>query len=127
MLLNVDEMKSNIYIYVCICNYKFVKLLLRPAAGEVMQRSYGVWHTLCYPSVVTSQEEAVNVCRKSGYANGIIDYEYQIFDQPVVPSRDDFYMIRLNPSTWITMRDNKPLITLVRPERSCYRLFVKCN
>ncbi|XP_036149068.1 serine protease nudel [Monomorium pharaonis] len=99
----------------------------RSAAGEVVQRSYGVWHTLCYPSVVTSGEEAVNVCRKSGYADGIIDYEFQIFDEPVVPSRDDFYMIRLNSDTWLTMRDDKPLITLVQPDKPCYRLFVKCK
>lgn len=102
-------------------------MFLRPAAGEVVQRSYGVWHTLCYPSVVMSQAEAVNVCQKSGYANGIIDYEKQIFDQPVVPIRDEFYMVRLNSNTWITMRDDKPLITLIRSEKPCYRLFVKCN
>jgi len=99
----------------------------RYAAGEVVQRSYGVWHTLCYPSVVTSQEEATNVCRNSSYTDGIIDYEYQIFNQPVVPSRDDFYMIRLNSGTWITMRDDKPLVTLVQPKKPCYRLFVKCK
>lgn len=101
-------------------------MLFRPAAGEVVQRSYGVWHTLCYPSEITSQEEAVKVCRKSGYTNGIID-KYQSFKQPAVPSRDDFYMIRLNSDTWITMRDDKPLITLVRPEKPCYRLFIKCS
>ncbi|XP_071642079.1 serine protease ndl [Temnothorax longispinosus] len=99
----------------------------RFAAGEVVQRSYGVWHTLCYPSVVMSQEEAVNVCRKSGYTNGTINYEYQTLEPIIVPSRDDFYMIRLNSNTWITMRDDKPLINLVQPERPCYRLFVKCN
>ncbi|KYM93915.1 Serine protease nudel [Cyphomyrmex costatus] len=99
----------------------------RSAAGKVMQRSYGVWHTLCYPSEVTSQEEAVNVCKNSGYMNGIIDYKYQSLNQAVVPSRDDFYMIRLNSDTWITMRDDKPLITLVRPEKPCYRLFIKCS
>ncbi|EGI57358.1 Serine protease nudel [Acromyrmex echinatior] len=99
----------------------------RPAAGEVMQRSYGVWHTLCYPSEITSHEEAVKVCRKNGYTNGIIDYKYQSFNQPAVPSRDDFYMIRLNSDTWITMRNDKPLITLVPPEKPCYRLFIKCS
>ncbi|KAL6265616.1 hypothetical protein P5V15_002410 [Pogonomyrmex californicus] len=96
-------------------------------AGEVMQRSYGIWHTRCYPSVITSQEEAASVCQKSGYANGTIDYEYQTFNKSVVPSRDNFYMIRLNIDTWITMRDDKPFITLVQPEEPCYRLFVKCN
>lgn len=107
------------------CNYTFVKLLLRSGAGEVMQRFYGVWHTLCYPSILTSQEEATNVCRMSGYSDGII--KYQTFDKPVVPSRDDFYMVRLSSTTWITMRDDKPLITLVQSEKPCYRLFVKCN
>ncbi|XP_070512102.1 serine protease nudel isoform X2 [Cardiocondyla obscurior] len=100
----------------------------RPTASEVMQRTYGVWHTLCYSSEETSrEEEAANVCRKSGYSNGIIDSKHQIFNQSVVPSLDDFYMVRLNMDTWITMREDKPLITLVKPEEACYRLFVKCS
>ncbi|XP_011695705.1 PREDICTED: serine protease nudel isoform X2 [Wasmannia auropunctata] len=99
----------------------------RFAAGEVIQRSYGVWHTLCYPSVIKSNEEAANVCRSSGYTGGIIDYEYQLANEFVVPTRDDFYMVRLNPGTWITMRDDKPLVTLIQPEKPCYRLVVKCK
>lgn len=92
-----------------------------------MQRSYGVWHSQCFSLPVTSQEEAKIVCQKNGYTNGSIDSENQTLNEPVIPSRDDFYMIRLNSYTWITMRDDKPLISLVRPKESCYRLFVTCN
>ncbi|XP_029664997.1 serine protease nudel-like [Formica exsecta] len=99
----------------------------RPGTGEVMQRSYGVWHSQCFSLPVTSQEEAKIVCQKNGYTNGSIDSENQTLSEPVIPSRDDFYMIRLNSYTWITMRDDKPLISLVRPKESCYRLFVTCN
>ncbi|XP_050451697.1 serine protease nudel-like isoform X3 [Cataglyphis hispanica] len=100
---------------------------IRPDTGEVMQRSYGVWHSQCFSLPVTSQEEAKIICQKNGYTNGSIDSENQTLSEPVIPSRDDFYMIRLNSYTWITMRDDKPLITLVPPKESCYRLFVACN
>ncbi|XP_011256317.2 serine protease nudel isoform X3 [Camponotus floridanus] len=99
----------------------------RPGTGEVMQQSYGVWHSQCFSSPVTSQEEATIVCQKLGYTDGKIDFENQTLSEPVVPSRDDFYMVRLNPNTWITMRHDKPLITLVQPEEPCHRLFVTCN
>lgn len=92
-----------------------------------MQRSYGVWHSQCFSLPITSQEEAKIVCQKIGYGDGKISFENQTLSEPVVPSRDDFYMVRLNPKTWITMRDDKPLITLVQPEKPCYRLFVTCN
>ncbi|XP_011872575.1 PREDICTED: serine protease nudel [Vollenhovia emeryi] len=96
------------------------------AQGEVMQRSYGVWHTLCYPSL--TQKEAANVCRENGYTDGIIDYDhdYQFRKGSLVPSRDNFYMVRINVNTWITMCDDKP-ITFNQPEKPCYRLFVKCS
>ncbi|XP_014475627.1 PREDICTED: serine protease nudel [Dinoponera quadriceps] len=97
----------------------------KPGTGEVMQRSYGVWHSQCFPVVVTSAE-ANTACREIGYTNGTIDREDRAWNEPVVPSRDDFYTIRVNLETWVTMRDDKPLIDLVRPEDPCYRLFVKC-
>ncbi|XP_072746689.1 serine protease ndl [Anoplolepis gracilipes] len=99
----------------------------RPGTGEVIQRSYGVWHSQCFSSPVTSQEEAKSICQKIGYSDGNIDFENRTLSEPVIPSRDDFYMIRLNSDTWMTMRDDKPLITLIRPKESCYRLFVTCN
>nr|XP_012227219.1 PREDICTED: serine protease nudel [Linepithema humile] len=95
-------------------------------AGEVMQRSYGVWHSQCFPSPVESQEEIKMICQKMNYTDGIIDHKNQTSSEPVVPLRDDFYMVRLNPGMWVTMRDDKPLISLVQPEEPCYRLFVKC-
>lgn len=92
-----------------------------------MQRSYGVWHSQCFPLPVISQEEAKIACQGLDYTDGRIDFENQTLSEPVVSSRDDFYIIRLNPKTWIMMRDDKPLVTLVRPEEPCYRLFVTCN
>lgn len=61
------------------------------------------------------------------YTEGVIDYENQTSKEPAVPLRDDFYMIRLNPDMWVTMRDDRPLISLVQAEEPCYRLFVKCT
>lgn len=93
-----------------------------------MQRSYGVWHSRCFSAPVTSQEEARAACEKLGYANGTINQGiHPEAGEPTVPSRDHFYLVRLNIHTWINMRDDRPLVTLARPEEPCYRLFVKCT
>lgn len=95
-------------------------------AGEVMERSYGLWHSRCFPSQsVESQEEINVICQKMNYTEGIIDVN-QTLNKPIVPLRDDFYMVRLNPYMWVTMRDDRPFVSLVQPEEPCYRHFVKC-
>lgn len=75
---------------------------------------------------MASEEAARTACREIGYANGTIDRKDGIASEPFVPSRDDFHTIRVNLETWVTMRYDKPLVNLVRPNDPCYRLFVKC-
>ncbi|KYM93914.1 Thyrotropin-releasing hormone-degrading ectoenzyme [Cyphomyrmex costatus] len=76
----------------------------RSAAGKVMQRSYGVWHTLCYPSEVTSQEEAVNVCKNSGYMNGIIDYKPDHYEITLEQQDEESNKILFNGTCLIFLR-----------------------
>ncbi|KZC07967.1 Serine protease nudel [Dufourea novaeangliae] len=95
-------------------------------SGEVIRRSYGVWHTECFPEPITSQEKAFDLCKSLGYTYGEIKNNTMISEKPMVTARDNFYMVKINDWTWITLRDDKPLITLVKPDETCHRAFVTC-
>ncbi|XP_066591634.1 serine protease nudel [Prorops nasuta] len=99
-----------------------------PGEGEVIQRSYGIWHTKCFSSPQTN-EDNIEICKQLKYEYGLemntttTNVKYH---SPGVPSRDDFYMVKLNAHTWVTLRNDNPLITLIPPEEPCYRRFVTC-
>lgn len=95
--------------------------------GEVMQQSYGVWHSYCLSVPKITMTEASDVCIMNGYSSGESVYQNIMKRIPLVPSRDDFYIIRVNSETWITLRHDKPLITLVRSQEPCYGFYVNCN
>ncbi|XP_020300166.1 serine protease nudel-like [Pseudomyrmex gracilis] len=96
--------------------------------GEVIQRSYGVWHSRCFSESDNLETQAKIACQKIGYLNGTIDSENKaISSNPVVPYLDEFYVIRLNTETWTAMHYNKPLVTLAPPKETCHRLFVRCS
>ncbi|XP_012280703.1 serine protease nudel [Orussus abietinus] len=101
-----------------------------PGVGEVIRRSYGVWHSECHPYPVETDEEIANVCRSLGFADGRAAQFVNasaLQEKPVLPRRDTFYVVRINPQTWITMRGDTPLVTLVEPIDTCNRLFVNCT
>ncbi|EZA50647.1 Serine protease nudel [Ooceraea biroi] len=98
-----------------------------PGTGEVMQRSYGVWHSHCFSAPVTKTEEARTICQTIGYTDGSILHDNRTVSEPLIPFRDDFYMVRINRALWVTMRTDKPLINLIRPKEVCHRLFVSCS
>ncbi|XP_076396173.1 serine protease nudel isoform X3 [Megachile rotundata] len=94
-------------------------------SGEVIRQSYGVWHTECFPNPISS-EEASNLCEEMGYSSGDISNETITTEELMIPKRDEFYLVRLNYFSWMTLRNDKPLITLVKSNDTCHRAFVDC-
>ncbi|CAK9811280.1 Serine protease nudel [Anthophora plagiata] len=96
------------------------------SSGEVFRRSYGVWYTECLPNPLSSEEDASNICKSMGYSSGSISNDTIIIDEPMIPKRDDFYMVRINNWVWMSIRDDKPLLTLEKSNETCNRAFVDC-
>ncbi|XP_043489566.1 serine protease nudel-like [Polistes fuscatus] len=95
--------------------------------GEVIQRSFGVWHSLCYPNPITTNDDASKICESLGYVSGTLA-PIQNNTVPMVPIYDEFYIVRLNYQTWYAMRSDKPLVELSNsPQKPCHRAFVSCN
>lgn len=98
----------------------------RNGTGEVMKRSYGLWHSECFSTPVTSNE-VDNICQSLGFSTGILENETTFLKKnPLVPNRAEFHIVRLNERTFLTMRDDKPLVSLVEPEEPCHQVFVNC-
>ncbi|CAL7938816.1 unnamed protein product [Xylocopa violacea] len=95
-------------------------------SGEVLRRSYGVWHSECFPSPLSSDVDAENLCKSMGYSSGNLTNDTTIADAPLIPERGDFYTVRLNIWTWMFLRNNKPLMTVKESNETCHRAFVDC-
>nr|XP_034181143.1 serine protease nudel [Osmia lignaria] len=95
-------------------------------SGEIISRSYGVWHTECFPNPISSQEEATNLCKTMGYTSGDVNNDTVITEEPMLPRRNEFYLVRLNNWLWMTLKDDKSMITLVESNDTCHRAFVDC-
>ncbi|XP_043269435.1 serine protease nudel [Venturia canescens] len=97
--------------------------------GQVLRRSFGVWHSECFPMPVTSTKEVSDICRTMNYNSGEalrLENPDLVYGQAMIPDRDEFYMIRLNERAWISLKKNRPLVKLVVPNKTCNRAFVKC-
>ncbi|XP_046741125.1 serine protease nudel [Diprion similis] len=100
-----------------------------PGYGEVIQRSYGIWHSQCFPAGSVAENEGIDLCTEWGYKYVKNVTESDASDprnSPLVPVLDKFYMVRLNMKAWVIMRDDKALVSLHPPDQTCYRHFVTC-
>ncbi|XP_026666589.1 serine protease nudel-like isoform X2 [Ceratina calcarata] len=98
----------------------------RNEVEEVIRRSYGVWHSECFPNPVLSNNEASELCKSMGYSSGSVYNDTVVVDEPMIPRRHDFHMVRLNSWLWMTLREDGPLITLEKSNETCHRAFVDC-
>lgn len=96
-------------------------------SGEVIRQSYGVWHSECFQSPLTSDNDASDLCKSMGYTSGSVNNETIVMDEPMIPKRDDFYVVRINSLIWMILRDDKPLITLNKSNETCHRALVNCE
>ncbi|XP_076624870.1 serine protease nudel isoform X2 [Colletes latitarsis] len=95
-------------------------------SGEVIRRSYGVWHTECFSNPITSKEESSNLCKTMGYTTGDVKNDSSVTEEPMVPDRDHFYIVKINNWLWMTLNNDVPLISLIKPDKTCHRAFVTC-
>lgn len=97
----------------------------RNGTGEVIRRSYGVWHSECFQNPL-SDEEASDICKSVGYTSGNVYNDTVVVDELMYPRRHDFYMVRLHSWLWMTLREDGPIITLEKSNEACTRAFVDC-
>ncbi|KOX71108.1 Serine protease nudel [Melipona quadrifasciata] len=107
---------------VIVSNFNF-----RNNSGEVLRRSYGVWHTECFPNPIVHEEDSTSLCRSMGYSSGTVDNDTMIADEPRIPRQDEFHIVKLNQWSWMALRNDKPLITLEKSNDTCHRAFVTCS
>lgn len=101
-------------------------LFYRTNIGELIQRSFGIWHSVCFPNPINTNDDASEICKSLGYVSGKLSNK-QNDTGAMVPVFDDFYIVRVNYKTWLTMRDDKPMVKLTKPWIPCYRAFIVCN
>lgn len=112
--------------------------------GEVMERSFGIWHTKCFPKdSPPTQDELEVLCRKlgfketktahgrvSGSQNGTIPVEFHQFNATKVVPFNKFSPVSLNDGFAVHLRPSKPMAKLVSWDISdhekCHRMELKC-
>ncbi|KAK0183422.1 hypothetical protein PV327_001466 [Microctonus hyperodae] len=96
--------------------------------GEVLRRTFGVWHTECFPKPIETNAQAQQICESFGYLNGTILSTDEAAPQgpALQPEFDNFFMIRLSDQWAITTREAKPLVKLVPATNECHRAFIEC-
>lgn len=77
---------------------------------------------------MTSDVEASKICRSLNYRNGILTNDTSMLSikKPVTTALDEFFIIKINERVFLSMRQDRPLVTLVEAQPPCYRIFVQC-
>lgn len=118
----------------------FPKLRYSNGFGEVMQRSFGIWHTKCFPKETPpTLEELEDLCKKLGFKNSAkaigritnlkidsrlneldsknssdgIPVEFQMFNATKVVTYTRFAAVKINDGFTVHLRPSKPLAKLV--------------
>ncbi|XP_034949876.1 serine protease nudel isoform X2 [Chelonus insularis] len=96
--------------------------------GEVLRRSYGVWHSECFSAPIETDSEANDLCKSMGYSNGTIlnSLKSNEYGPGTELHRENFYIVVFNEHMYMGLRDNKPLVNIVPRSENCHRAFVQC-
>lgn len=114
--------------------------------GEVMQRSFGIWHTKCFPKASPPrQDELEDLCKKLGFKDVTkvvgritnttqrsddkntqsrnstvteIPVEFKMFNATKVIAYSKFSAVKINDGFTVHLRPSKPLAKLVSWEKS---------
>lgn len=112
--------------------------------GELVQRSYGIWHTKCYSKAFApSQTELLQLCQAIGIRTAIdgARIDVRIIDETLPdPARlsaslavqdSGYHSVMLNNRTTFYMRPSRPLVKLVPwqdyQRENCFRLEISCE
>lgn len=133
-------------------NFSFI--IASNGFGEVMERSFGIWHVKCFPKESPpSQDELENLCKRLGFketknvvgkvidesvrskninsaSNETIPVEFQMFNATKVIPITKFSAVKINEGFSVHLRPSKPLAKLVSWDKSdhenCHRMELKC-
>ncbi|CRK92869.1 CLUMA_CG006281, isoform A [Clunio marinus] len=124
--------------------------------GEVMERTYGIWHTKCFPKATPpSQQELEDLCKKLGFKNhpdamarvinenntnfassynnstvDNIEVTFKNFTATKIIAYTKFSPVQLNDKFTVHLRPSKPLAKLVSwdsgDHQKCHRMEIKC-
>ncbi|EJY57924.1 AAEL016971-PA [Aedes aegypti] len=120
--------------------------------GEVMQQSYGIWHSKCFPKDDKYDEQTIKeICHRVGYQQVRKVYGRKVLPEsrlrtsnrthdPVDRLRgaatkavafNKFFKVNINEKQAIFMKPSRPLYTLVNwdaeDEQKCDRLEINCG
>jgi hypothetical protein len=127
---------------ICQNNLKLFGSFFSNGFGEVIQRSFGIWHTKCFPKETPPNlEELEDLCKKLGFKastkaigritnlkidNNEVDskmhrnstaeetpVEFQMFNATKVVTHTKFAAVKINDAFTIHLRSSKPLAKLV--------------
>lgn len=84
--------------------------------------SYGVWHTLCSPSI--TQGQAADICRELGYGRAMDIYLRN--QTRISPVLNGYSEVKLNSQSSVLMRKNRPFARVVE-DGYCNVAIVKCK
>lgn len=130
-------------------------IFFRNNYGEVLERSFGIWHTKCFPKATQpTQEELEDLCKKLGFrktSNAMgkvinfnnstdsnsnnsdikeIPVKFQMHNATKVVAYTKFSAVKLNKGFTAHIRSGKPLAKLVTWDKSdheeCHRMELKC-
>ncbi|XP_066994121.2 serine protease nudel [Anabrus simplex] len=95
-------------------------------SGEVKIRSYGVWHSYCAPE--KSPEQLTALCQELGYKTVFNSSLKEVKSyQVLLPKLDPFTTVKLNRRTKVTLRGDRPLVSLQSDQKDfCNVLTVTC-
>lgn len=116
-----------------------------------MQKSYGIWHTKCFPKATPpNQDELEYLCKQLGWgniaraesritnpaenerqsSNDNTQVEFHSINATKVVIYSKFSAVKVNEGFTVHLRPSKPLATLVEWDKTdhenCHRMDLKC-
>lgn len=142
-----------------LCKFLCVKYLIEDkyfffsfsdGFGEVMQNSFGIWHTKCFPKAAPpTQEQLEYLCKQLGFGNVAraesritnpaenerqskddVQVEFHSINATKVVFYSKFSAVKVNDDFTVHLRPSQPLATLVEWDKTdhenCHRMDLKC-
>lgn len=102
----------------------------RVGVGQVMLRTYGLWHSYCEPDAPLTEDQLNEICEELNYNTGHSTWVNKTFNSDLNPapviSIDEYSFVKLNPSVMVFLRGDYPLASL-KKSTDCRRFYLECT